>query len=223
MTAGLRLAAVLLVASVPAAAQDAATSLPDNYRVVFENAWVKVTRVHYPPHATLPAHAHTSLPSAYVYLNDSDAVIFRHHGPNGTVTRKPTTAGGVRLFRAVPAETHEVENTGARPSDFLRVEFKTDPGPEPRSLRGTFLPEPPGGTNGPLAQFENAQIRLTRLSAPAGQALEIGAAEHPSLVVSLAPGSLGDVRWLAPRATDRIADAGSPVGALRFEVKTPPR
>ena len=223
MSAIVRLAVLLLAASAPLLAQDAATSLPDHYRVVFENEWVKVTRVHYPPHAKLPPHAHTTLASAYVYLNDSDPVIFRHVGPNGTVTRKPTTAGGVRLFRAVPDETHEVENTGARPSDFLRVEFKTDPGPEPRSLRGTYLPSAGADPAPSLVQFENAQIRLTRLTAPAHEAMEIAAAPHPSVVVSLTPGSLGHVRWLAAHAADRVAGDGPAMEALRFEVKTTPK
>src|SRR5688500_14857105 len=133
----LTVALLLLTASVAANPQDATVTLPANYKLEFENAWVKVTRVLYPPHAKLPAHAHTSLPSAYVYLTDSGPVIFRHvGGENGAVTRAPTVAGGFRVFRAVPVETHEVENTSALPSEFLRVEFKSDPGSEPRTLRG---------------------------------------------------------------------------------------
>lgn len=90
----MRLAVILVMASVPVVAQDAISTLPDNYQLHFENEWVKVTHVHYPPHAKLPAHTHTALPSAYVYLNDSGPVIFRHvGGENGAVTRTPNQGG----------------------------------------------------------------------------------------------------------------------------------
>ena len=52
------------------ASQDPITTLPDSYAKQFENEWVRVVRVYYPPHAKLPAHAHNALPAAYVYLND---------------------------------------------------------------------------------------------------------------------------------------------------------
>jgi hypothetical protein len=60
----------------PVAAQDAVTAVPESYKHQFENEWVRIVRVHYPPHAKLPAHTHTSLACAYVYLNDSGPVIF---------------------------------------------------------------------------------------------------------------------------------------------------
>lgn len=76
------LMAAALSVLVPAGllAQDAVKTLPDNYKVAFENDHVRVTRVHYGPHATLPGHTHTSLASAYVYLNDSGPVAFTHVG-----------------------------------------------------------------------------------------------------------------------------------------------
>jgi hypothetical protein len=47
-------------------AQDAVTTLPDAYTKQFENEWVRVVRVYYPPYGRLPAHAHNALPAAYV-------------------------------------------------------------------------------------------------------------------------------------------------------------
>jgi hypothetical protein len=219
-----RLATVLLVASVPLLAQDAISTLPGHYTLQFENDWVKVTRVHYPPHAKLPGHAHTTLASAYVYLNDSGPVIFRHvGGENGAITRAPTKAGSFRVFRAVPDEIHEVENTSGLPSDFLRVEFKTDPGSDRRSLRGKFLPEPTFDEPMQKVQFENAQVRVTRLFWPPASTIEIASAPHPSLLISLSPGTIGTVRWLPGGTADRIENASqTAMEMLRFELKTAP-
>ena len=176
-------------------AQDAIKTLPANYTVAFENAYVRVTRVHYGPHAKLPGHTHTSLASAYVYLNDSGPVAFKHVGAAyGAVTRKPTKARSYRLYRGIE-EIHEVENLSPLPSDFLRVEFKTDP-VDPPTLRGVFLPPAPPGEPAELIEFENAQLRVSRLVAPSGQVIAVRAADYPSVLVSLSPGEAGTVTWL---------------------------
>ena len=220
----MRIALCVLLASAVVMAQDAITTLPENYKLQFENDWVKVTRVHYPPHAKLPPHSHTTLAAAYVYLNDSGPVIFGHvNGSNGPITRAPTKAGAFRVFRAVGDETHEVENTSPLPSDFLRVEFKTDPGPDPRSLRGKFLPEPTFDEPLQKVQFENGQLRITRLFWPKGRSIEIPAGEHPSLIVSFSAGEMGLVRWLEKGNATRFENLTSgPKEALRFELKTEP-
>lgn len=220
----MRIALCLLVTSAVVMAQDAITTLPDNYKLLFENDWVKVTRVHYPPYAKLPAHTHTALAAAYIYLNDSGPVIFGHvNGQNGAITRAPTKSGAFRVFRAVGDEIHEVANMSPLPSHFLRVEFKTDPGPDPRSLRGKFLAEPTFDEPLQRVQFENVQLRVTRLFWPQGKSLELPAGEHPSLIVSLSEGELGQVRWLEQGRAERLENASQgPKEALRFELKTEP-
>ena len=73
-------------------AQEGATTLPNNYKVQFENAWVKVTSVRYEPMEKLGPHTHTPNPSAYVYLNDGPPVVFKHVGGKGmAATRAATT------------------------------------------------------------------------------------------------------------------------------------
>ena len=57
-------------------AQDPTKSLPDAYKVEFENDYVKVVRVHYDAGAKLPEHTHPGGTTAYVYLNDSEGVVF---------------------------------------------------------------------------------------------------------------------------------------------------
>ena len=57
-------------------AQDPTKTLPEAYKVEFENDYVKVVRVHYDAGAKLPEHTHPAGTTAYVYLNDSEGVVF---------------------------------------------------------------------------------------------------------------------------------------------------
>jgi hypothetical protein len=234
--------ASVLVAGVAAVAwgQDAVKTLPDSYKLQFENAWVKIVRVHYEPFAKLPAHTHTELATAYVYLNDSGPVIFKHVGTDyGPATRPPTRAGGFRLYRGLE-ELHEVENTSPLPSDFLRVEFKTDP-KDPRSLRGKFFRETyPAGENFQKLQFENGQVRITRLVVAPGRSLELSASPaEPTLLIALsnahieasrsnAPAQValtpGQERWLDAGTREQLRNVGAEAAELlRFELKTGPK
>lgn len=220
-----------------AGAQDAVTTAPGSYTRQFENEWVRVVRVHYPPHAKLPAHAHPAVASAYVYLNDSGPVVFKHVGDDARdVTRPPTRAGAFRLNRGID-ELHAVENLSAQPSDFVRVEFKTDP-KEPRTLRGKFFREtPPPGANLEKVQFENVQVRVTRLVIAAGQQLDVRTtSQEPALLIALTPGRIerepaaaeaaltaGQELWMKTDANQRLRNAGAePMEFLRFDFKTPP-
>jgi hypothetical protein len=132
-----RVAVSICFLVVTSLAQDPFKVAPRAYKLLFENDWVKVTRVHYAPHEKIAAHEHTQTASAYVYLNDSGPVVFNHIDKSyGAVTRPATKAGAFRLYRGLQ-ELHEVENKSDAPSDFLRVEFKTDPVDE-KSLKGRF-------------------------------------------------------------------------------------
>ena len=127
----------LLVGS--ALGQDPLKVAPEAYQLDFENDWVRVIRVHYRPHVNIPVHDHPHWGAAYVYLNESGPIIFKHIGPDsGPITRPPTKTGSFRLYRAVK-EVHEVENPNNTPSDFLRVEFKTEVAGE-KTLRGSLPP-----------------------------------------------------------------------------------
>jgi hypothetical protein len=212
---------MLAVAAAQAVAQDPIAALPDAYRLVLENEWVKVTRVTYAPHARLPAHTHTEWASAYVYLNDSGPVAFKHVGAEyGAATRPPTKAKSVRLYRGIK-EVHEVENLSPLPSDFLRVEFKTDPG-DPRTLRGKFFAEPPSGRVETREQFANDQLRLMRIVLPPGTKLALHG-DVPSLLVFVSATDAGTVRWL-PKGSHEALHNGSAesLEALRFELRTAP-
>src|SRR4029453_13972013 len=157
------LSVIFLLFIITASAQDPLRVAPQAYKLEFENEWVKVMRVHYGPHEKIPAHDHTERAATYVYLNDGGPGIFKPIGlAHGAVTRPETKAGSFRLYKALK-EAHEVENTSDLPSDFLRVEFKTRMIDE-KTLRGRFHGESwPAGENYQKAQFEDEQIRVTRL------------------------------------------------------------
>ncbi len=108
--------------------QDPAQSLPDAYKVDFENDYVKVVRVHSEAGAKLAEHTHPAGTTVYLYLNDSDGVVFSHvGGSNRAVTRPPVKSGAIRIA-AGPEEHHTAENTSKSPSDFLRIMLKTNNG-----------------------------------------------------------------------------------------------
>jgi hypothetical protein len=234
------LAALTSLLSLPVFAQDPLKVAPQAYKLQFENEWVKVVRVHYAPREKVVAHDHTPTASAYVYLNDSGPVIFKHIDASyGAITRQPTKAGGVRVYRGIQ-ETHEVENNSDLPSDFLRVEFKTEVTNE-NSLRGKFFREEyPAGENFHKVQFENDQIRITRLVCAVGKKLDVSAnANQPTLLVALSAGNfkasrskgksgkltldLGQTEWVAVNQQEQLENTGkTPVELLRFDFKSKP-
>lgn len=228
----------LLVAGV--FAQDPLLVAPQNYKLELENDWVKVVRVHYGPREKVAAHDHTQTGAAYVYLNDGGPVIFKHiNASYGAATRPETKAGGFRLYKAVK-EVHEVENPNDTPSDFLRIEFKTEPVND-KSLRGKFYREDyPAGENFQKTQFENEQIRVTRLVIAPNKKMDVlTSASEPALLIALSPAKfrisgkkikaaqvnleMGRARWLdAGRQETLDNSGGAPIEFLRFDFKTKP-
>lgn len=227
------IAACLLV-SAPARSQDPLKTLPDVYKLGFENEQVRVVRVRYEPHAKLPAHDHPKGPTAYVYLNDGGPVVFKHIGLDyGEITRPATVAGGVRLARPVE-EVHEVENPNESPSEFLRVEFKTLSA-EAARIRGKFLPEPhPPGENFSKVLFENVGFLVKREACAPMKPCALGPSDRGSLLlVALGSGRIkleaadavpmaaGDSHWLETGTVWALENQGeSPMEFLTFEVKT---
>ncbi len=222
------------------AAQDPLKVAPRAYKLEFENEWVRVTRVHYGPRERIAEHYHTPRSSAYVYLNDGGPVIFKHINlPYGDITRPETKAGSFRVYKGIK-EVHSVENTSDKPSDFLRVEFKTE-AVNDKSLRGKFYREQyPEGENFSKVQFENEQIRITRLVIAAQKKIDVSTgASEPTLLVALTKARLkaigaksrvrsfslemGKTRWLGVNQREELENTGdAPAEMLRFEFKTKP-
>ena len=164
--------AVLAVATV-ALAQDPTQTLPDSYKVELDNAYVRVVRVHYDAGAKLPAHTHPGGTTAYVYLNDSDGIVYRHvGGMSSVINRAPVKAGAMRLSTGME-ERHEVENTSTTPSDFLRIQLKSVTG---SNIRRRIAPDE--------VEFSDKDIHITRLRVKPGQTLAIETKKAPALRIA---------------------------------------
>ena len=234
--------ALAFLYSAVAFSQDATQTAPRAYQRQFENEWARVTRVHYGPREKIPAHAHTKWPAAYVYLNDSGPIIFRHKDwEHPELTRPATKAGSFRLSPTTAVnEVHEVENPTDIPSDFLRVEFKTQPAGR-KSLRGRFHREDyPAGESVRRVQFENEQIRVTRLIGAPRQSVDVAAsASEPALFIVLSVARFGangakntatqttlepgQTIWVAGSQQGRFESLGdTPLELLRFDLRTAP-
>ena len=214
----LRCAVAALSVSAIAAAQDPIKTLPDNYKVQFENAYVKVVRVHYDAGAKLPDHTHPAGTTVYVYLNDSDGVTFRHSGNNTrAVTRPPVKAGNVRIA-AGPEEHHTAENPASTPSDFLRIWFKTGGGASylrQRLSRGTYK----AGENVVDEQFANPQMRVTRLIVVQHDEI-VFTAKQPALLIETPSGR---ERWIEAGEAVRLENHEAPEAEfLRLDFLTAP-
>jgi hypothetical protein len=225
----LALLLALSLGTLSQAVTDPVVTLPDSYRLQFENDWVKVVKVTYAPYAKLPSHAHTTFTAAYVYLNDSGPVIFSHTDKDyHAITRPATKARSFRLNRAMQEE-HEVENTTATPSEFLRVEFKTEPRDQ-QTMRGRFYSEPdPTGTRLERLQFDNEQLRVTRIVLRPSQRVHVTAsAAEPALFIAVTPApsvdlAMGEQRFLdVNQSTDFINRGPDEIELLRFDMKTSP-
>lgn len=219
-----RFALLTLIASSlgVVSAQDPTQSLPEAYKVQFENDYVKVVRVHYDAGAKLPEHTHPAGTTAYLYLNDSEGVVFTHSGNNNrAVTRPPVKAGAIRIA-AGPEEHHSVENTAATASDFLRIYFKTQDGGV-TNLRQRLAPTE--------IDFANKQMRITRLRVKPGQNLLVEGKNVPALRIAMRDG-IKDwttpppdfVKFLEKGTTEEFAVTGDfPVDIIRIEFLTKPK
>jgi len=217
--------------SIVTAAQDPTKVAPDSYKIQFENAWIRVFRVHYAPHSKVPTHDHSRYPAGYVYLVDSGPVRFIHTGWDEPVLTRPATKAG--SFRLSPTrfegETHAVENPSDTASDFLRIEIMTE-APDRKSLVGRFNAFGGDRTRGlNKTEFENSQLRATRLISKPGEALNIKAtSSEPSLLVVLSTDdelAAGQTFWLAANETktfEKALQANRQIELLRFDFMTKP-
>ena len=202
--------------------QDPTVSLPESYKVQLENDYVKVVRVHYDAGAKLVEHTHPAGTTAYVYLNDSEGVVFAHSGNNNrAVTRPPVKAGAIRIA-AGQEEHHTAENTSSTATDFLRVYFKTEDGGV-RNLRQRLAPTD--------VEWTNKQMKITRLRVKPGQTLAIETKNDPALRIALREGVKqwttpppDMLRWLDKGTTEDFAVTGDfPVDIIKIEFLTKPK
>lgn len=193
---------------------------PGNYHFVFENEWARATRVTFSPHDKLPVHDHPPTPTTvYVYVTDGGAIRFNHvTGDNVAglnIVRKPVLAGGIRFAHGAP-ETHTVEYLGDAPTEYARIELRTEPIDRP--VRDVRLPPEPAdlSKSSRSVRFENGQVRIVHVICAAGEACPVSQhAAEPAVVVILSGPRRGEIEW-SP------APARGPLEQMRIELKSKP-
>ena len=109
-------AALLGFVSSAALAQDAVKVDPKHYKVVTENAQVRVLRIHYGPHETSVRHSHPN--SVVTYLSDGRIKFVLGNGKTITSNGKK----GESVW--TPAGVHTPTNLSDKPFDAVLVELK---------------------------------------------------------------------------------------------------
>ena len=101
----------------PVLAQDAVKADPKHYKVEFQNASVRVLRVHYGPHEKSVWHSHPN--GVAIAVTDSHV---KFNLPGGKSREETLTAGQVMW---TPAGKHLPENLGDSDFEVILVELKT--------------------------------------------------------------------------------------------------
>ncbi len=220
MRIGLITAALLGIA-LGATAQDPYRVAGDHYHLLFENAWARATRVTYGPHEKAPVHQHPPTPTTvYIYLTDGGVMRFQHvtgeHVAGVRIDRKPVLAGAIRFAHGAP-ETHTVEYLGDIPTEYVRIELRTEPLDRP--VRDVRLPPVAADpTKSSIqTQFENGQVRLLHVVCVADQPCP--KSEHPgdpAVVVTLSGARHGEVQW------SPASEQQGPCEQTRIELKSKP-
>lgn len=117
-------ASLLQRAPVP----DALLASPEQYKLEFENEFVRVIRVTYGPHAKMVMHQHPAPGGIIVTLTDQDALIT---APDGTSREVHYKAGQFRWAVSTPGadrssqSAHQEENLSDKPFEMIRIEPKS--------------------------------------------------------------------------------------------------
>ncbi len=109
-------AALVCLAVSTAKAQDPVKVDPNNCKVEFENAQVRVLRVHIPPHGKLGMHEHPA--NVLISLTDS---LVKDIFPDGKTSERQFKAGQATWRDAVK---HANENLSDKPVESILVELK---------------------------------------------------------------------------------------------------
>ena len=117
MWKALSIVSLVFASSGAALAQDVVMTDPAHYKVVLENASVRVLRIHYAPGDKSMMHQH---PDAMAVFLAASKVRFTM--PDGK-SEDSDVANESALY--TPAGTHNPTNVGTGPVDALSIEFKT--------------------------------------------------------------------------------------------------
>jgi quercetin dioxygenase-like cupin family protein len=119
MYRALLVATLLCLAGTAAMAQDPTKVASEHYKVEFENAQVRVLRIHYGPHEKTAMHSHPN--NVVIFLTDAHV---KFTTPDGKSVESSGKAGATAWN---PAVTHVSENLSDQPIDGIIVELKSKP------------------------------------------------------------------------------------------------
>jgi hypothetical protein len=227
----LPLAVPLFFSSLPQAtpAQDPLLTLPNNYKLIFDNAEVAVIRAHYGAHEKIPVHDHTAFATVFVYLSDSGQVRIDHaeDGKIEAVVRPPTVKGAYRVAAGI-AERHSIENLGDTSSDFLRIELKHV---SLATLKEPFRGKAPSSLtqSQDAVEFSAPGLQIERIVCVQASPCSVKPLPSPSLIVSFTPIEVastpgkkeameaGAVRWVpASQGLAIASNSSAPEQILRI-------
>ncbi len=189
-------------------AQDPFKVAARNYKLEFENDWVRIVRVHYGPHEKTALHDHPATPAVYVYVTDGGRLKVVHDG-EAPIIRPAVQAGGIRYSRGA-AEHHTVEELDGVTSECLRVELKMKPVDLPeRDVRRAPEDRTP---------FDSKMIRIQRVSCPSMSTCP--QSEHPQDPAVVIFGRA--FQWQEPGLQMGINGTFEPMEQVRIELVSRP-
>jgi hypothetical protein len=131
------------------------------------------------------------------------------------IVRKPVLAGGIRFAHGAP-ETHTVEYLGDAPTEYARIELRTEPIDRP--VRDVRLPPEPAdlSKSSRSVRFENGQVRIVHVTCAEEEACPVSEhATDPAVVIAMSGPRRGEIEW-SP------APARGPLEQMRIELKSKP-
>ncbi len=214
------------IAATGVLAQDPLKTLPNNYRLIFENQEVAVIRAHYGAHENIPVHDHTAFATVFVYLNSSGATRIDHEegGKVESVVRPPTVEGAYRVAAGI-AERHRIENLSDTSSEFLRVELKRV---DLSGMKEPFRGKAPASlaASEDAVEFTAPGVEIERIVCVGTGTCAVKASAAPSLLIPFTAMTLrggggaeeklvsGGVRWLPAGQGATVRREGAEAGHL---------
>jgi quercetin dioxygenase-like cupin family protein len=216
-----KLLAMMLGLAAVALGEEGVKPAPDS-KVEIDNAWVRVLRVKYPPHAKIAMHQHPAIVT--VFLTDTHEKITAADGKARNLDRQAGDVG----FRE--AGTEAEENLSDQPIEAVLIELK--PG-APKSPPVALDPVKLDPEHHPVV-FENDRVRVLHTLLPPH--VKSPMHEHPHYVVVYLtelhttmkmgdgrlvdnPRKAGDIGWrdALQHQTEQMGD--TPAAEIQVELK----
>src|SRR5215813_11105456 len=179
----------LAIAVSPMSAQDPVSTNPKNVTVVFENARVRVLRIHCGPRDKQTMHDHPAV--AGVRLTASDVRVTTSSGEPTNLHHEAR-----EVFWAAPAQ-HAVENLTDQPIENIEVEFKSARAPAGEVPLNQEASPPPGSEPVPVEQephhkvvYQNQYVRMLDVQVGPGESTLFHTHSHDNIAVRLTDAQL---------------------------------